>query len=138
MILAQELIARIKAGEFRIGDRLPTELDLCESRSLTRGTVRQALAFVTGRAEMLAFVQRRRIRDPASDVVAADADLAGCLGVPVDGEWYRVSGACELHGSSDAPVCWSELYLKAEPPHRRMSSHPRSLMHSVPKVAVQH
>ncbi|MDH6677045.1 GntR family transcriptional regulator [Rhodococcus sp. LBL1] len=149
VILAQELIERIKAGEFRVGDRLPTELELCESRSLARGTVRQALkhledaglinrrrgagttvaapspvgryqAFVTSRAEMLAFVQRTRIREPATNIVAADPYLSERIGVPVGSEWYCVSGARVLRGSSAAPVCWSELYLKADLPHRRM------------------
>jgi len=149
VILAQELIARIKAGEFQVGDRLPTELELCESRSLARGTVRQALkhledaglisrrrgagttvaappsvggyqAFVTSRAEMLAFVQHTRIRDPRANIVVAEEDLSERLGVPVGSEWYCVSGAREVRGSAAAPVCWSELYLKADLPHRRM------------------
>ncbi|WP_430334467.1 GntR family transcriptional regulator [Rhodococcus sp. ACT016] len=149
VILAQELIARIKAGEFRVGDRLPTELELCESRSLARGTVRQALkhledagmisrrrgagttvaapslvdgyrAFVTSRAEMLAFVQSTWIRDPETNIVVADIDLAERMSVPVGSEWYCVSGARELRGSSIPPVGWSELYLKADLPHRRM------------------
>lgn len=148
VILAQELIARINAGEFRVGDRLPTELELCESRSLARGTVRQALkhledaglisrrrgagttvaapspvggyqAFVTSRAEMLAFAQRTRIRDPSTNIVAADADLSDRIGLPVGSVWYCVSGAWELRGAPAAPVCWSEVYLKADLPHRR-------------------
>ncbi|QCQ92742.1 GntR family transcriptional regulator [Rhodococcus sp. SGAir0479] len=149
VILAQELIARIKAGEFRVGDKLPTELELCESRSLARGTVRQALkhledaglisrrrgagttvaapapadgyeAFVSTRAEMLAFVQRTRIRDPITNIVAADDHLARRIGVPPDSEWYCVSGVRELLGSPIEPFCWSELYLRADLPYRRM------------------
>lgn len=149
VLLAQELIARIQSGEFRVGDRLPTELELCANRSLARGTVRQALkhledagmisrrrgagttvtapspvgeyrAFVTSRAEMLAFVQRTRIRDPETSVVVADDDLSERIGVPPGSEWYRVSGARVLRESALPPVCWSELYLKADLPHRRM------------------
>ena len=149
VVLAQELIARIQSGEFQVGDRLPTELELCASRSLARGTVRQALkhledagmisrrrgagttvaapppsgeyqAFVTSRAEMLAFVQRTRIRDPETSVVVAEHDLSKRIGVPVGSEWYRVSGVRVLRESSLPPVCWSELYLKADLPHRRM------------------
>lgn len=149
VVLAQELIARIRAGELRVGDRLPTELELCRSRSLARGTVRQALghledaglitrrrgagttvtapataggyrAFVTSRAEMLAFVQCTTIRDPHAEVVAADNDLSERLGVAVGSEWYCVSGPRELRGSPRAPMCWSELYLRADLPHRTM------------------
>ncbi|WP_241665657.1 GntR family transcriptional regulator [Prescottella subtropica] len=149
VLLAQELIARIRAGEFGVGDRLPTELELCASRSLSRGTVRQALghledagiitrrrgagttvtapspadgyhAFVAGRAELLAFVQRTRIRRPVSNVLVADRGLADRLGVAVGSEWFCVSGVRELRESSGPPPCWSELYLRADLPHRQM------------------
>lgn len=149
VILAQELIARITAGEFRVGDKLPTELELCESRSLARGTVRQALkhledaglisrrrgagttvtapvladgyhAFVSSRAEMLAFVQRTRIRDPIANIVVADQFLADRVGVPLGSEWYCVSGVRELVGSPVEPFCWSEVYLRVDLPYRQM------------------
>ncbi|MCL2535546.1 MAG: GntR family transcriptional regulator, partial [Nocardiaceae bacterium] len=149
VLLAQELIARIKSGEFRVGDKLPTELELCESRSLARGTVRQALkhledaglisrrrgagttvaspqpvdgyhAFVTSRADMLAFVNGTRIRDPEVNEVVAHPDLSQRIGVPTGSEWYCVSGPRVLRDTALPPICWSELYLRADLPHRRM------------------
>ncbi|WP_415638957.1 GntR family transcriptional regulator [Prescottella defluvii] len=149
MLLAQELISRIQSGEFGIGDKLPTELELCESSSLARGTVRQALkhledagmisrrrgagttveapasvaghqAFVTSAVGLLAFVQRTRIQNPIANDVVADEDLEDQLGVPLGSEWYRVAGPRVVRGTELPPICWSEVYLRADLPHRRM------------------
>lgn len=149
VLLAQDLIARIQSGEFAVGDKLPTEAELCESRSLARGTVRQALrhledagmisrrrgagttveapspvvghqAFVTSSQGMLAFVERTRILDPKSNIVVADNDLSERVGVPVGSEWYCVSGPRGLRNSTRPPFCWSEVYLRSDLPHRRM------------------
>ncbi len=102
VLLAQDLISRIQSGEFAVGDKLPTELELCQTRSLARGTVRQALkhledagmisrrrgagttvespepvvghqAFVTSSLGMLAFVERTRITDPSSESLSRKA-----------------------------------------------------------------
>jgi GntR family transcriptional regulator len=149
VLLAQDLISRIQSGEFAVGDKLPTEAELCETRSLARGTVRQALkhledagmisrrrgagttvespepvvghqAFVTSSLGMLAFVEHTRILDPCSNIVVADSDLATRIGVPAGSEWYRVSGPRVIRGSVMPPFCWSEVYLRSDLPHRRM------------------
>ncbi|MDD4797195.1 MAG: GntR family transcriptional regulator [Eubacteriales bacterium] len=41
--LKQHLLARMKAGELKAGDRLPTENELCRQLEISRPTVRQAL-----------------------------------------------------------------------------------------------
>src|SRR5712672_328162 len=41
--VAEELLARIADGTYAVGDRLPTEQELCATYGLARGTVRQAL-----------------------------------------------------------------------------------------------
>ena len=116
VLLAQDLISRIQSGEFAVGDKLPTELELCQTRSLARGTVRQALkhledagmisrrrgagttvespepvvghqAFVTSSLGMLAFVERTRIADPSSEIIVAESNLAKRVGIPVGSEW---------------------------------------------------
>ncbi|EGD21576.1 transcriptional regulator, GntR family [Prescottella equi ATCC 33707] len=149
VLLAQDLISRIQSGEFAVGDKLPTELELCQTRSLARGTVRQALkhledagmisrrrgagttvespepvvghqAFVTSSLGMLAFVERTRITAPSSEIIVAESNLAKRVGVPVGSEWYRVSGPRVVRGSVMPPFCWSEVYLRSDLPHRRM------------------
>ena len=45
--LKDSLAARINAGEFQLGDRIPSERQLCESSGLSRSTVRQALRELT-------------------------------------------------------------------------------------------
>jgi GntR family transcriptional regulator len=53
--LAEDLLAQIADGTFAIGDRLPTEEQLCADYGLARGTVRQAL----GRLDELGLISRR-------------------------------------------------------------------------------
>ncbi|QKT13480.1 GntR family transcriptional regulator [Rhodococcus sp. W8901] len=149
VLLAQELIARIQSGEFSVGDKLPTEHELCESRSLARGTVRQALkhledagmisrrrgagttvsspvtmgghqAFVTSRAGMLSFVRHTRIRHPVTNSVVVDRELAALTGLPTGTEWFCVKGPRVIRESDLPPICWSELYLRADLPYRDM------------------
>jgi GntR family transcriptional regulator len=55
-LIADELRAAIKQGTYRPGDRLPSETELMEQHSVSRGTAREALA--TLRAEGLAEARR--------------------------------------------------------------------------------
>src|SRR3978361_1541276 len=41
--VSEELLARIADGTYAVGDRIPTEGELCTTYGLARGTVRQAL-----------------------------------------------------------------------------------------------
>ena len=45
--LTDSLAARINSGEFQLGDRIPSERQLCEDSGLSRSTVRQALRELT-------------------------------------------------------------------------------------------
>jgi len=51
--LAQDLIARIESGRLRVGDRLPTEQEMCEQFGVSRITVRSALAELERRGLVL-------------------------------------------------------------------------------------
>lgn len=42
--IVREIIAAIGSGDFRVGERLPSERNLCEQYCVSRGTLRQALA----------------------------------------------------------------------------------------------
>src|SRR5437899_4941936 len=54
-VVADELVARITDGTYRLGDQLPTEEELCTHYGLARGTVRQALAQLV----QLGMIERR-------------------------------------------------------------------------------
>jgi GntR family transcriptional regulator, N-acetylglucosamine utilization regulator len=45
--LKDSLAARINAGEFQLGDRIPSERQICDDSGLSRSTVRQALRELT-------------------------------------------------------------------------------------------
>lgn len=47
--IASDLIARITAGEWKIGDKLPPETELVKEYSVSRVTMRQALSELEGR-----------------------------------------------------------------------------------------
>ena len=51
--LAQDLIARIEQGRLQIGDKLPTEEELCQQHGVSRVTVRSALAELEHRGLVL-------------------------------------------------------------------------------------
>jgi GntR family transcriptional regulator len=145
--LAEELLAEITAGRYSIGDRLPTEAELCERTGLARGTVRQALRRieelgmihrrpgdgtrlialqpvddyqpVAGTADdIVTLVQRTKILRPATRTVVADGDLAERLGARPGTSWYLVEGPRVRRHRREPPLCWSEQYLDARQPGR--------------------
>jgi DNA-binding GntR family transcriptional regulator len=68
--LAEDLLAQIADGTFAIGDRLPTEEQLCADYGLARGTVRRAL----GRLDELGLISRR---PRAGTTLIASVPMAG-------------------------------------------------------------
>lgn len=142
--LAHDLIADIAAGRYALGERLPTEAQLCESTGLSRGTVRQALQQVeragminrrprdgsrvvalspveeyvpvVGSADdIMSLVRRTKIVHPRVREEVAGRTLAGRLGAPVGSRWQVVEGVRVLREDPDVPLCWSEQYI---PPGR--------------------
>lgn len=43
----EEILKRIKSGEYKVGDRIPTEHDLCDAFNTSRTTIRTALSQLT-------------------------------------------------------------------------------------------
>lgn len=77
-------------------------------------------AFVTSRAGMLSFVRHTRIRHPVTNSVVVDRELAALTGLPTGTEWFCVKGPRVIRESDLPPICWSELYLRADLPYRDM------------------
>ena len=147
--LAQDLLAQIADGTFAIGDRLPTEEQLCADYGLARGTVRQAL----GRLDELGLISRRpragttviasvpmadyqplaqsaadivalaaetRLVKPDSREVLADATLARRIGVRRGTAWFVLEGVRARRGPDKAALCWSEHYLRSDLPRQNL------------------
>lgn len=70
--LAQDLISRIEAGRLKVGDRLPTEQEMCQHFGVSRVTVRAALAELERRGLV---VRRPRL----GTTVASDRTLPGFI-----------------------------------------------------------
>lgn len=147
--LAESLLAQITDGELAVGDRLPTELELCRSAGLARGTVRQAL----GHLEELGMISRRPgagtvviapapvgryqpVAQSAADIAALSVEtklvapqigevvlgaaLARRIGSAPGATWFVIEGA-RVHRKGDgAPLCWSEHYLRGDASRTRL------------------
>lgn len=144
--LAEVLLARITDGTYGVGDRLPTEAELCAEYGLARGTVREAL----GRLDQLGLISRRpgagttviapapvaryqpvaqsaadiatlaaetRLVGPETDEVKVDRALARRIGCRPGTVWFVLQGPRVLRTGGDGlPLCWSEHYLRGDLP----------------------
>lgn len=145
-VLATQLLKAIADGTYSVGDRLPTEYELCTVHGLARGTVRRALE----RLEQLGMIERRPgagttvltarpvdsyqpIANSTDDIaalaattrlirpetlvgIALDTRLARRLGAPVRSRWHVIRGVRIRRGVDQPPVCWSEHYLRGDLP----------------------
>jgi GntR family transcriptional regulator len=147
--LAEDLLSQIADGTFAIGDRLPTEEQLCADYGLARGTVRRAL----GRLDELGLISRRpragttviaavpmagyqplaqsaadivalaaetRLVKPDSREVLADAALARRIGTRRGTSWFLLEGVRARRGRDEAGLCWSEHYLRSDLPRENL------------------
>ncbi len=143
--LADALMVQIAEGTFRVGDRLPTEGELCSTHGLARGTVRRAL----GSLEQFGMISRRpgvgttviapipaagyqpvaqsaadiatlaaetRLSSPWTGEVVANAELARRMGVRRGTKWSVIEGKRVRRRGDDTPLCWSEHYLRGDLP----------------------
>jgi GntR family transcriptional regulator len=133
--LAEDLLAQIADGTFAVGDRLPTEEQLCAEYGLARGTVRQAL----GRLDELGLISRRPragttviasipmagyqpVAQSAADIVALAAETRlvkpDSREVLADAALARRIGA--RRGLDEVGLCWSEHYLRGDLPREKL------------------
>lgn len=140
--VANDLMARIAAGEYPVGSLLPKELALSAAYGISRHTMREALR----RLSEAGLVSRRRragteviARRPAtnyrqptssiddllqygeetsitvtrSDVIRCNAELSTLLGCAKGREWLRVESTRTQPGDS-RPICHTTMYLNLE------------------------
>jgi DNA-binding GntR family transcriptional regulator len=135
--VADDLRARIDAGEFANGGQMPTENALCERHGVSRFTVREALR----RLQAEGLVRRRRgsgttvdrgataLRQPLSDVAELLQYAAGSefrfdihglitladvqatdLGLPVGSRWVHLSGVRTLTPGG-TPLALTDVFI---------------------------
>lgn len=137
--VADDLIARIRAGEHAVGAMLPTEVELCAAYSVSRHTVREALrlletmglvtrrqgagTIVTAREtrdrfvqeissaeELLQYPENTRLLVLRARRAAVEAPMASLLGVPPGEVWLRVDGIRRVRVTA-APICFTTLHI---------------------------
>tara|TARA_R110002167_G_scaffold95240_1_gene253763 strand:- start:897 stop:1616 length:720 start_codon:yes stop_codon:yes gene_type:complete len=140
--LAESLRADIAAGRYPVGSRLPSEEQLCESFSVSRHTVREALRSLSGEGiierrqgagtEVIAAEGPHRYRQSLAspdDLLqyAATTELrlerprriqisdrqAALLGIPAGQSWRRFRGLRTEPGIG-AVICTTDVYLHAD------------------------
>jgi len=143
--LAETLLRQIVEGTLVVGDRIPTEAELCAAYGMARGTVRQAL----DQLERLGMINRQpkvgtvvvadrpvgayqpvarsatdiatlaadtRLLRPKSADVVADAAMARRIGTRPGTEWLALWGVRIRRGQPSGLLCWSEHFLRADLP----------------------
>lgn len=140
--VADELMARLAAGEWPVGAMLPTETELCAGFNVSRHTVREALRLIeeaglvqrrqgsgttvlaresqgrfvqdiTGMAGLLRYPEETRLTVLRARELTLDAEAAATLGVPEGERWLRVEGIRRVRVTT-APICFTVLHIRAE------------------------
>jgi DNA-binding GntR family transcriptional regulator len=147
--LAETLLGQIVDGTLAVGDRIPTEAELCTAHGLARGTVRQALdqlerlgmitrqpkvgtVVVADRpvgayqpvaqsaADIATLAADTRLLRPKSADVVTDAAMARRIGTRPGTEWFALWGVRIRRGDPSTPLCWSEHFLRADLPREKL------------------
>lgn len=138
--VAQTLINEIRAGHHRVGDLMPTEMELCEQFGASRFTVREAvkqlveLGLVNRQAGVGTKVlgrepksNYRQVMQGISDLrqytadtelkihdqrmVKVRGDLSTTLEAAEGESWLRIEGIRRLGGRKAPPICLTEIYI---------------------------
>ena len=134
------LLRDIDNGRYGIGDRLPTEADLCRHFAVSRFTVRAALALLEQRgvvkrrpkigtvvsatapkadyavavgslSELLAFLDSTLVTPLKIEEISADKATARDLGCATGESWVRVQ-TVRTQAGHDAPISLTDYYLR--------------------------
>jgi GntR family transcriptional regulator len=137
--LTEDLLRRIRVGEWPVGSSLPSETELCEQTGVSRHTLRHALKTLQDRG----FIERRQgaaskvisctqprvysqdfntlrdvLRYPRNTYrenkieryVECDAALQNTLKAPLGTSWYHI-GAVRRDEQSNLALAWTDIYI---------------------------
>jgi GntR family transcriptional regulator len=138
--LVDELLGRIRAGEWPVGSTLPSEMELCGAAGVSRHTLRHALKTLQERG----FIERRQgapskvisstqpriysqdfntlkevLRYPRNTyreniterTIECDARLQAALKAPLGSSWFHI-GAVRREEQSTLPLAWTDIYIQ--------------------------
>jgi GntR family transcriptional regulator len=140
--LASRLLKQISAGEYRVGDLLPTEHALSDTHGLSRQTVREAIRHLAGlglvtrqpgvgtrvlqatpnshhaysigsMAELEGYADEAQLVVASVEHVLARGELARLLACREGSPWLLIEGARFRKGDS-VPIGLSTIYLRDE------------------------
>lgn len=133
---------QIISGAWEIGEKLPTEDDLCRQFEVSRHTIRIALrelrdegliasrqgagstvlrrspplvytSSISSLEELLQYATEVRYEVAKSGIVTADEALADRLGCLVGQRWLRLEGL-RMKPGQEIPVCWTEVFVHSD------------------------
>ncbi|HEY4371500.1 MAG TPA: GntR family transcriptional regulator [Burkholderiales bacterium] len=139
---ADTLRNQITAGEFAVGDKLPTEEELCARFGCTRYTIREALKVLTEEgliarrpragsvviateaashftqsvgsvAQLLNYTDVTIRHTLAADYIKADHELAALLQCAPGATWFRIQALRFMKGAT-TPFCHTTIYFLPE------------------------
>lgn len=138
--LTDELLRRIREGEWPVGSSLPSEQALCEQAGVSRHTLRHTLRTIEERG----FIERRQgatskvisrtqpriysqdfntlkevLRYPSNTVrenklegyIECEAALQPTLKAPVGSSWFHI-GAVRRDQQSGTALAWTDIYIQ--------------------------
>jgi GntR family transcriptional regulator len=140
--LYEALRQDIASGAMPVGEKLPSEDELCRKYEVSRHTVRSAMrdlaedgliasrqgsrsvvltqspasvytTSVSSLDELLHYVADVNYEVAKSGMVVADKALAERLGAPPGQRWLRVEGTRSRQPQA-TPVCWTEVFVHAD------------------------
>jgi len=140
--LYEAVRAEITTGALQVGDKLPTEDELCRRYDVSRHTVRSALrelaedglvasrqgsrsvvlqqappaiytSTVSSLDELLHYATEVHYEVAKSGMVVANTVLAMRLGAETGQRWLRVEGT-RHRAEQPQPVCWTEVFVHAD------------------------
>jgi GntR family transcriptional regulator len=165
--IMQSIADEISSGRVALGERLPTEPELCVQYETGRHTIREAIRGLVdigmverrprigttvissepiagyrwlpgSAAEIAANVEASRIIHARRSVIEADEVIAGRLGCAVGDRWFRFAGPRILRDKSSAlPICFSEQYVPNTEKARRTIATGAFSTHDMADQSVQ-
>jgi DNA-binding GntR family transcriptional regulator len=136
--LRETLAREISVGVFPVGERFPTDFELCARFGVSRHTVREALRelqeqgilarqrgmgtivraqpggvytqTVGSLSELGSYAAETRLVRTSESVLMARSALADMLGCSVGRRWLHVSGVHLLDGH-ERPLCWTDIFI---------------------------
>lgn len=140
LVVARSLLRDIERGKFKIGELLPTEVELCKRFGISRYTAREAVrrltdagmvsrragvgttvkattspqrytASVSDLTDLFAFNRKARLHVLDEGMVTIRGNLATVLPTAIGQQWHRVEGVRYISGRSE-PIVHVSILLR--------------------------